>query len=382
MTRVLLCIDESPASLASTRGLRSAGYEPWLAASQPGTSASRSRDAAGVTRLPAPQADPERYARELAALADRIGAAAVLPATESTLRALSGRESLFTAPVGACGAEALERATDKTALAREGARVGLPSPPSLELSASDDLSAVELPVVAKPVRTIVEGADGTLRTVDVTRADDVETLRRALEAEAPAPMLVQRYVAGELGAVSGIAWAGEVLATSHQRSARIWPPGRGITAYGRTVEPDPALDRAVRELLAWVGWSGIFQVQVIHGTDRPWLIDLNPRIYGSIGLAISAGLNLPAIWADLLLGREPRIGAPRIGQGYRVEEDDLRALVGLFRSGRRREALSGALPRRHTAHAALALRDPLPFLSTLAKAGQRLRRSPKDSSTS
>lgn len=381
MTRVLLCIDESPASLAATRGLRSGGYEPWLATSQSGTPASRSRDAAGVTRLPAPQSDPERYAIELASLAGRVGAAAVLPATESTLRALSGREHLFPRPVGTCGVERLERATDKGELSPAGARVGLPAPPAVELSAGDDLSGVELPVVVKPIRSVVERADGTLQTVDVTRADDLETLRRALEAQ-PGPMLVQRYVEGTLGAVAGVAWEGDVLVTSHQRSARIWPPGRGITAYGRTVAPDPALDRSVRELLTWVGWSGIFQVQVIHGEERPWLIDLNPRIYGSIGLAISAGLNLPAIWADLLLGREPRIGTARIGQGYRVEEDDLRALVGLFRSGRRREALAGALPRRHTAHAALALRDPLPFLSTLEKAAQRVRRSPKDSSTS
>lgn len=332
--------------------------------------------------MPAPQRDPKRFADAIVGLADAIDAAAVLPATESTLRALSGREHLFAIPVGACGVEALERATDKAALAREGARVGLPSPPTVESSAGEELPTLDYPVLAKPLRTILVRADGTLRTMDVRRADGPDALRELLAAAAPEPMLVQRYVEGTLGAVSGVVWKGEVICTSHQESSRIWPPGRGITAYARTVPPDPELDGKVRELLAWVGWSGIFQVQTIHDGAQAWLIDLNPRMYGSLGLAVAAGLNLPAIWTDLLLGREPRIGAVRIGQGYRVEEDDLRALAVLFRSGRRGEALAALVPRRRTAHATLALRDPKPFLAVLAKAAQRARRSPSSDSTS
>jgi len=38
-----------------------------------------------------------------------------------------------------------------------------------------------------------------------------------------------------------------------------------------------------------------------------YVIDVNPRIYGAIGLAIAAGQNLPAIWTDLLLGRTPLV---------------------------------------------------------------------------
>ena len=64
------------------------------------------------------------------------------------------------------------------------------------------------------------------------------------------------------------------------------------------------------------------------------MIDLNPRPYGSLALAIGSGLKLPAVWADLLLGREPRLGAYRVGVRCRAEIREGRALVLVRRRGR------------------------------------------------
>ena len=93
--RVLCGVDEATGSLAGVRGLRAAGYEPWLALSQAHTYVARSRAAAGSVQLPNPKADPDRYALQLAAEVRRLHANVVLPFTEGTLRALTGREGLF-----------------------------------------------------------------------------------------------------------------------------------------------------------------------------------------------------------------------------------------------------------------------------------------------
>jgi hypothetical protein len=90
------------------------------------------------------------------------------------------------------------------------------------------------------------------------------------------------------------------------------------------------------------------------------VIDLNPRIYGSTALAIKAGHNLPAIWTDLLLGRDPRPGPYRAGVRYRVEEDDIRAIL-VTRDWR------GLIPRRDTVHGVFDRADPLPSLESLRK---------------
>ena len=172
--------------------------------------------------------------------------------------------------------------------------------------------------------------------------------------------------------MTGIAWEGEVLATSHQIATRVFPPGAGISAFAQTVARDPELDAGVRRLIDTIGWSGIFQVQFIREGDRSYVIDLNPRMYGSLGLAIAAGLNLPGIWADLLLGRTPTVGDYRVGVPFRSEERDLPALAAAVASRDWGQARAILRPRRATTHAVASLRDPLPLV-TLARRVTRAR---------
>ena len=243
-----------------------------------------------------------------------------------------------------------------------------PSSPSLPAAAS-------LPAALKPRATVVGEDDGTFRTFEVLRVEDVDELRRAL-ARFPQDeaWLVQRWIEGSLAAVCGVAWNGDVVCACHQVSQRIWPTDTGISSYATTVPRDAELEDRVRALVRAIGWSGVFGVQFLRAGDRAYVLDVNPRIYGSIGLAIAAGLNLPAIWVDVLLGREPRVGAYRAGVHYRVGENDVRALAQLFRAGHRRDAIAGLLPRPRTVGATFSLRDPGPTLATVARAVAAARR--------
>jgi hypothetical protein len=98
---------------------------------------------------------------------------------------------------------------------------------------------------------------------------------------------------------------------------------------------------------------------------------VNPRFYTSLGLAVAAGMNLPAIWLDLLMGRVPEVPDYRVGVRFRTE-DDLRSLVAQFRSGARRDALAGLLPQRGTAHGVVSLSDPRPGLAYARRIPRRL----------
>jgi predicted ATP-grasp superfamily ATP-dependent carboligase len=94
-----------------------------------------------------------------------------------------------------------------------------------------------------------------------------------------------------------------------------------------------------------------------------YLIDLNPRIYGSLALAIAAGMNLPGIWTDLLLDRRPCVDGYRVGVRFRQEEKDARMLAKILVDGDHLGAQRGFVPRRNTTHAIFSLRDPLPLLA-------------------
>jgi predicted ATP-grasp superfamily ATP-dependent carboligase len=203
----------------------------------------------------------------------------------------------------------------------------------------------------------------------VVRREQLSRLEDTLPGER---WLIQECVRGRLGAICGVAWKGAIVSAVHQIAHRIWPVDVGVSAYAETVAPDHALEQGVARLVSELGWSGIFQAQFIHADDGPFLIDFNPRIYGSLALATAAGANLPAIWVALVTGApfEPR--SYRLGVRYRSDELDARALLHLLLSGRPATASRGLIPRRHTVHSVLSVHDPAPALTTLAKIGRRL----------
>ena len=355
---VLLTGDEGTGTLAAARGLRRAHFTPYVAVSRDRTYVQHSKAAAQVLRVPDAKDEPDAHAAAVAAEARRLEVAVVLPGTEGSLRALTGREDLFRGiPVGTSPPDALERATDKGALARLSATAGLRSPTTHEVVDGRLPEDVRLPAIVKPVASVVPDGD-VYRSHEVSRVETEEQFRRAVAGGGS--WLVQPFVEGRLGAICGVAWEGRLVCASHQISPRIWPVERGISSYAVTVPRNEELEAGVARLLELVGWSGVFGVQFIHARDASYVIDLNPRIYGSTALSIRAGHNLPAIWTDLLLGREPAVPPYRVGTRYRVEEDDVRAIL-------KTRDWRGLIPRRNTVWGVFDWNDPKPSLESLRK---------------
>lgn len=374
---VLITGGEYVGVLAAVRALRAAGYEPWVAVSRSGMYAARSRAASGIIEVPEPGEQPEAFVDALATAADRLSIAAVLPGNERALIALAERPGAFRSDtaLGICSLETVARATDKVMLQPLASGAGLDVPPttSLTRSALDGKEhAVEYPAVVKPFRSEFRMPDGTLRHLIVRRVDNEEELRLALDALPSQRGLVQPYLPGPLGAIGGVFWRGEMICTTSMLAERIWPPGCGTIAYAVSIPPNPDFESGIARLLSAIGWDGVFQLDWVGVASRRYVIDLNPRIYTSLALGVSAGANLPAIWADLLLGRSVAVRPQRVGVRYRHELDDPRALLSAFRNGDRRSAIRGLIPRRKTVHAVYSWRDPLPFVSSLTKLRRRV----------
>jgi len=371
-TPVLLAGDDYYSVLAAVRGLRAAGYAPWLAIDEPGTYAARSRATAGTITVPDPSFDGEGFVREVAAAATRLGVAAVLPSAESHLLALAGRDADFAGiAFGAPSREMVERATDKGLLPELTAAAGLQTPPTVRAVRGDSeaVGTFGFPAIVKPPRKSRIQTQNRRVSSSTRYVSSEQEADEALAALPGEEGLVQPCIPGRLVSVSGVSWEGELVCALHQISVRTWPVPAGVSAYAETIPPNPELERGVGRLLRAIGWSGLFQAQFVCGPqDEHYLIDLNPRIYGSIALAIAAGLNLPGIWADLLLGGRPEVGGYRVGVRYRHEEKDARALARMLVNGvERRHAFRGLLPRRDTTHAVFSLRDPMPLLTSAAK---------------
>jgi predicted ATP-grasp superfamily ATP-dependent carboligase len=318
---------------------------------------------------------------------ERLALRLVIPGTERDLIAIArARDRLMPAAAGTPDLESVLRITDKAVVYAMAGQAGLEIPETTVIGGDQAVLPKDfetrLPLLVKPLRSERAAENGVLVHTDVQMVRTPEQLRRLCGGLEPNEWLLQARVAGQLGAICGLAWGGEVVNAIHQRSLRVWPPDAGVSAYAQTVDADPALEAGVGQLIRLLGWSGIFQAQFIHTAQGPHLIDLNPRVYGSLALATAAGVNLPSLWSALAAGCSVERAPYRSGVRYRSEELDPRALFHLAREGRPLAALLGAIPRPHTAHAVVRLADPLPGLTSIGKLAMRWRRPTASSSLS
>jgi predicted ATP-grasp superfamily ATP-dependent carboligase len=364
------------AGVALARGLAGAGHEVVAAVSERRAPIAASRASSGKVLVPDADRDPQAFVETLADAAGRLGARAVLPGTESGLLALARLPDRLPEGVasGAPDADVALRATDKLALGELAAAVGLATPPTIVVDCADpapQLASASYPAVLKPSRSQVALPGGGHRRVNAACVASSEEAARALRALPGGLVLLQPFLDGHIVTVNGAAWDGETLATVHQAAERLWPPDCGVLAAARTVAPDAGLEAASRQLIADLGWSGLFNLQfLVHG-GVPLLIDLNPRAYYSLALAIAAGVNLPALWASRLLGERAPVPAPvEIGLHFRGELEDARAVWSLARGGKVKAALRAARPARGTVHALAAPGDRRVALRALATLGR------------
>jgi predicted ATP-grasp superfamily ATP-dependent carboligase len=336
-------------ALAAVRLLDAGGWAPFVTTSGRWSLAASSRSCAGTRRSRGVADGVAAYGADLVALAAAEAWDAVVAASDAALVALD-------APAA--------RLLDKAVLAAAAEASGLRSPPTERLASWDELldraDRLAYPVVVKPTRSTTPA-----------RAFDREADLRAA-AEAMGELVVQPRIDEGLTAVAGVVHGGRLAAASHQRYVRTWPVPCGTASAAVTIEPD--LDREER-LVALLGdHDGVFQAQFAG----PFLLDLNPRPYGSMALAGGAGVNLVALACDLGSGRRPVPGSTlraRPGVRYRWLEGDLRSVVADVRGGRQgpRSALRSLRPRPGTVHSVTMARDPRPLVARLGHALGSLR---------
>lgn len=319
--KVLITDGEQRAALAVVRSLGQAGYWCAVASAAPAPLAGASRFAAGGWRVPSPLADPDRYATALGDLVRAHGIHLVLPITDaSALALLAHRQVLAPAVVPFPPLEAFRRVANKTVVLAEADRLGIAVPRQRVLAeppgAAACLDGVQYPVVVKPARSMTEEPGARLR-LGVSYASDPSELRSRLEAlpAAAYPVLLQQRIVGPGTGVFLLLWEGEVAAEFAHLRLREKPPGGGVSVYCESIPADPALLAASRRLLEVFAWRGVAMVEykVERCSGIPYLMEVNGRFWGSLQLAIDAGVDFPRLLTELALG-----GSPPRPAGYRV----------------------------------------------------------------
>ena|SRR5918996_1558587 len=378
--RVLVTEGEHRGALAACRALSLAGYEVAAAAGRRPAAAQWSRACSSRLRIPDPGESSERFVAGLESLVRRGGFDVLLPGGERSLLPISEHRGLLGSHIalGLPAHDAVLRSLDKVALLDAAASAGLRSPVSRVCDSSGELRRavheLGFPVLVKPRRSVI-ASNGSLRQQPVS----LVTCRSELEAMLvgpSTPSLVQRYEENARrlscgGVMTDDGLVGFVVA----QFIRTWPPHAGAVCFGETVTAPARVHERAEQLLDILGWRGIFELELLDlGGGRHASIDLNPRVFGWLGLAVAAGADLPCIWLESLSGADPVRVEPRVGVRYRWEDADLAHFLWQLRRRRLGAAVHVVRPRRHVVHAHFRLADPAPLAARLVGLARRRQR--------
>jgi len=230
--------------------------------------------------------------------------------------ARSRRELELLTRVVAASPEAFCTAEDKHATSILAESIGIAVPRTLAPEIVDELA--ECAAWVYPVVVKARGGQGRF-----AYANSFEELHRvyrgiaeqsgAVGAEADALPLVQEYIAGTGHGYFALCDHGRVLASFMHERVREVPPSGGPSSMARSFT-DPALEDAGKRVLGALDWSGVAMVEFKRETSsgRYVLIEVNPKFWGSLGLAIAAGVDFP--WLMVQLALKGTVEAPA---GYR-----------------------------------------------------------------
>jgi FAD-dependent urate hydroxylase len=375
--RILITDGETRAAVAVARGLADAGFEVGAAAAMHARPAAAhwSRSVTERILTPDPVADAAGFLDTLERVVSRGNFSALVPGSDASLLNVSrGRDRLDPhVGIGLPTHERVRRSLDKTVLATIAARHALDPPSTITCRDSAQALAaareIGFPVVVKPLSSIIEDTRPRRRVGSVLVAD-TDKLQRVMAAFGGAG-LVQQHAGGSVVSFAGVFADGRLLAETVSRYHRTWYPGGGNACYSETIDASAALRERVVALLDDLGWEGLFELELIEGERASWhAIDMNPRPYGSLALAIGARANLPAIWCRHLLGSASAPARAAPGVFYRWTDADLRHGFWQLRTGNGFAAASVLTVRRGVVHPYVRRDDPGPGVARLFELGR------------
>jgi len=185
--------------------------------------------------------------------------------------------------------------------------------------------------------------------------------------------IVQEYVKGEGWGVSCLYWEGELIASfTHRRLLE--KTESGGTSTLREHQPNPIIEEMAHKLLSSLNYHGLAMVEFKYCPEskQAWLIEVNPRLWGSIHLAISAGVEFPYLL--YLAATEGPQAAKKYHSKAKIKYPwrsrwylgDCILAVEKFQKGKISEACKLLLPGKTDTYDDINFRDPGAFIGEIA----------------
>lgn len=304
-------------SLSAIRSLGKAGYRVSVMGDTWFTTGFWSRYSKERILAPVARQDPEAFGKTLLEwLSGTPGGAVLLPMEDPSLmwasahrEELASRGARFLLPPP----ESLEIAQDKARTMEIAEALGLPAPRSWRPESASAFAARALEL--EPGRFVAKPRSGT-GSAGILYGESRTQAQWESHWERFGPMLLQERVPAE-GRGLGVSLlldrdSRPLAAFAHERIQQY--PNSGGPSTDRQSVHAPELIQWSLKLLQQLKWSGIAMVEwkLDPRDGRPKLMEINPRFWGSLELAVRSGVDFPALYARAAQGErlEPQLRYP------------------------------------------------------------------------
>lgn len=319
-----------------------------------------SRAIRDFVRLPSHRESPDRFIEALESCIRKGGYDMLFPMSDAGLAvAMDYHDRLSTLlHVGCPGPEIVRQVLEKDRTLEAAAACGIAIPSRMNLP---DLATLErlrgglrFPAIAKPSSK----EDESQHAFKMQYFADFEELRDAflLDPQFGSKNLLQEFCPGEGVGIETLIQDGQPVALFQHRRLRELPVSGGGSVASISEAVDPGLAEQAIALLRRLCWEGVAMVEfkVDRETRRAVLMEVNGRYWGSIPLAVGAGIDFPFYEWQLAHGERPSVPASYpAGLRCRWLAGDIRRIGSLFEES----GLDGFPPPPRGREIAAVLRD-------------------------
>jgi len=205
---------------------------------------------------------------------------------------------------------AFEALNDKWRLLKLAQQLNLSIPKTQfvrEISSLDGLcKGLKFPVVLKPYRSMLS-SHGRWTATSVHYARSLQELKEIAARYAyfsQHRFMIQEYISGQAEGVFVLCDHGKPIVFFAHRRLRERPPTGGVSVLSESIEPNPEAQKMARAILETVEWHGVAMVEFkVSAEGTPYLMEVNGRFWGSLQLAIDAGVDFPWLLYQMAIGK-------------------------------------------------------------------------------
>lgn len=297
------------------------------------TLAGASKFSSAGLRSPSPEREPQKYLEWLQLQLAGQHYDLVIPVTEITSQLLLMNKQMFThLPLPFADYQTVMALADKGKLVELAQASGVLCPESrwYASAAELDVDAQAYPVVLKPCLSKIYTEHGWLATrvrVLNTKEDLLDELQRSEYLHSSAFMM-QQFIPGHGAGIFCLYDQGNPQVFFAHRRLREKPPQGGVSVLSESVMVDPHIKSCAEKLLNAAQWHGVAMVEFrIAPNGDAYLMEINTRFWGSLQLAIDAGVDFPRLLWNAHLARAGLAPDPVLPVNYQIGQR-LRWLLG------------------------------------------------------